>query len=419
MLEKMFGKNSNMRILIVTQYFWPENFKINDLAQELRKRNNEVTVLTGLPNYPNGKFYKNYSFFKGPYKEFHEGIEIIRVPLTPRRNGKGINLFFNYLSFVLFASFYALFKLEKRFDKIFVFEISPVTIGIPAIIIKKKFKIPIFFWVLDLWPESVFAASGLKKHKSLVFILEKLVRSIYKNCNYILVSSKSFYKSIESRGVERKRIKYFPNWAEDVFLKSAVLDENLPELPTGFNILYAGNIGEAQDFENIIKVIRIAKRNKCTQNVNWLFIGDGRKRKWLERELEKNDLESCAFYLGKFQIEEVPYFFSRADALFVSLKAEKIFEFTVPAKIQTYMTARKPILAMISGEGKDVIESSKSGFVAYAGNPMELVKKLEKLVSLTDLERARYGENGYQFYLDNFNRTELVSKLIRLLKKNE
>lgn len=404
-----------MRILIVSQYFWPENFKINDLALELKNRGNTVTILTGLPNYPEGKYFNGYSFFKGQFKEEWNEIEIIRVPLYPRKKGSGISLLMNYISFAFFASFYVIFKLNNKYDKIFVFEISPITVGIPAVIAKKRFKIPIYFWVLDLWPESVYAASNLKKSRILNSLLEKLVRFIYKNSHMILVSSKSFIKSIVNKGYCKKRVKYFPNWAEDVFLNyDEKLIKKVPDFPEGFNILYAGNIGEAQDFENIIEGICECRKYAFPQKVNWIFIGEGRKRIWLENEIKNRNLENNVFYWGKFKMEEVPGFFIKADILFVSLKDDEIFKLTVPAKIQTYMAAKKPILAMLSGEGKDIILESNCGFVAESGNPKEIPNIVKRFISMSDCELKLFGQNGYQFYLNNFKKDKLIDKLEKL-----
>ena len=386
-----------MRILIVSQYFWPENFKINDLASELNKRGNNVTVLTGFPNYPDGKYFKGYSFFKGPYKENRDGVKIIRVPLYPRKKGTGINLLINYISFALFASLYVLFKLKNQYEKIFVFEISPITVGIPAVIVKKRFKIPIYFWVLDLWPESVYAASNLKKYKILNSLLEKLVQFIYNNSYLILVSSKSFIKSIVNKNISEKRIKYFPNWAEDVFLDDNFTDQNeYPQFPDGFNILYAGNIGEAQDFHNVLNSILLYNQ-KYAKKVNLIFIGDGRKRNWLEEEILNRGLTASVFYLGRFPINAVPYFFNQADVLFVSLKSNEIFNLTVPAKIQTYMAAKKPILAMISGEGNLLIKDAKCGFAVESGDYTDLAMKINEISSLNRMQLNEMGESGFEF----------------------
>jgi glycosyltransferase involved in cell wall biosynthesis len=406
-----------MRILIITQYFWPENFKINDLAIGLKNKGHRVTVFTGLPNYPEGKFYNGYSFFKGPFKENNNGIEIIRIPLTPRKSGTGIYLMLNYLSFAIIASLYARFRLKNRFDKIFVFEISPITVGLPAVVLKKKYNIPIYFWVLDLWPESVFAASNINKSRFLVYFLEKIVRFIYNNSHLILISSQSFKNSIVNKDVSPDKIKYFPNWAEDVFLSyNENLSVEMPKFPEGFNILYAGNIGEAQDFENIFEGISECSKYIFPKKVNWIFIGDGRKRSWLENEIKNRNLGNNVFYWGSFKMEEVPYFFIKADVLFVSLKKDEIFKLTVPAKVQTYMAAKKPILAMMSGEGKDIIEEANCGFVAESGEPKRISSLVHKLISMKGKELKLLGENGYQFYLANFNKSKLISKLEEWLK---
>lgn len=401
-----------MKILIVSQYFWPENFKINDVALSLKERGHKVTVLTGKPNYPEGKIFKGYSFWRFQ-DEIWNGIEIRRIPLISRGLGKGVRLLINYFSFVFFGLLFGRRRLKgKKFDLIFVFEISPVTVGIPAVWIKKKYKIPIYFWVLDLWPESVYAASNLKKNRILDSILEKLVLFIYNNSHLILVSSKSFINSIIDKNVSAEKIKYFPNWAEDIFLNyNESLNKQLPKFPDGFNILYAGNIGEAQDFQNIVEGITECGKHTFSKKVNWIFIGDGRKRTWLENEIKNRNLGNNVFYWGRFKMEEVPNFFIKADVLFVSLKKDEIFKLTVPAKVQTYMAARKPILAMLSGEGKDIIEESNCGFVVESGDPIKIPFMVKKFIAMSDKELKSFGENGYQFYLNNFNKLELIDKL--------
>ena len=148
-----------MRILIVTQYFWPENFKINDIALGLKGKGHEVEIITGKPNYPSGHFNAGYTFWNKRY-ELWNGIRINRSAVIPRGKGKGMQLLLNYISFAVFGSFRILF-IHNKFDKIIVFEPSPITVGIPAIIAKYKFKAPIYFWVQDLWPASISAASTI------------------------------------------------------------------------------------------------------------------------------------------------------------------------------------------------------------------------------------------------------------------
>lgn len=403
-----------MHILIITQYFWPENFKINDLAKELIKEGYKVTVLTGLPNYPGGRIYKGYKWLK-PIKQSYENIHIIRVPLIPRFSGRGWQLIFNYISFALTSSIYIRFFLKGNFDKIFVYEISPITIGYPAIVARKKFNIPIIFWVLDLWPESVFALTSLKS-KIVQKCLNKMVEYIYSKCDRILVSSNAFVKSITSKKVPQEKIIYFPNWAEDVFINEEKNLTNIPSLPQGFNILFAGNIGEAQDFDTLIKAADILRNNA---NIHWIIVGDGRKRESVIQRVAELKLAATVHWLGKFPIDYMPEFFKKADALLVLLKDTSIFELTVPAKIQTYLASKKPIIGVISGEGKRIILNAKAGFVSKPGDAEALALNVIKISIMNKKEREELAHSGYLYYIKNFEKNQLIKKLVNILDETK
>ena len=280
-----------MKILLVTQYFYPENFKSNDIAIELTKRGHEVTVLTGLPNYPEGKIYKSYGFFKRT-KEYYQGVNVIRTWLVPRDKGGGIRLFLNYFSWAFFASFRAFsLSFQKKFDVVIVHETSPITQGFPAIVVKKIQKIPLHFWVLDLWPESLTSAGGIT-NKYVLSFFTTMVKYIYNNSDKILISSKGFKESINSKGNYSDRLVYFPNWAEDSILTGNI-DYSIPNLPQGFKIIFAGNIGAAQDVDSIIKSALLLKEKI---DIHFIFLGDGRNKEQLEDFVLKNDLNNTVKY---------------------------------------------------------------------------------------------------------------------------
>jgi len=405
-----------MKILIVTQYFWPENFKINDLAIELKKRGHDITVLTGQPNYPEGKFFKGYSFFK-PKNEIWENIEIYRVPLIPRGKSKGINLILNYLSFALFGILLSRFRLRgKKFDLIFVFEISPITVGLPAIWLKRKFKIPIYFWVLDLWPETLYAL-GIIKSNFWKKKIKKFVEYIYKQCDLILISSKSFEISLLNHGVSKELIHYFPNWAEDIFTKNKPLspiveiDSMFDAFQYKFKVMFAGNLGESQDIESLLQAANIVKNRK---DIVWLIVGDGRYRNFLEHGIHANGLTETVFMLGKHPIENMPYFFSKADAMLVSLKKDPVFELTVPAKLQTYMASKMPILAMLSGEGNSIVVTAECGLVCESGDYEGLASNVSIMVETNKEKFLEFGSNGYDYYLKQFSKDKIIDKLDQL-----
>ncbi|MBN1187166.1 MAG: glycosyltransferase family 4 protein [Bacteroidales bacterium] len=404
-----------MNILIITQYFWPENFKINDFAESFQKKGHNITVLTGIPNYPEGKFYDGYGLFN-PKNESYKNIKIIRSWQISRGKGNSLRLFLNYFSFAFFASFSSLARLKSDYDVIFVFEVSPVTVGIPALVLKKIRKIPIFFWVQDLWPESVYAAGNLKKRYFEKY-LTKLVRYIYYNCDRIFVSSRGFIKSIIEKGVDLEKIEYIPVWAEDVFFENynpSEFHKLSSILPSQFfNIVFAGNIGEAQDFESIINAVSYLRNYKA---IKWYIIGDGRKREWLKNEIEARSLGDNIVLPGRYPLNTIPYFYSKADVLILALKDEYIFSLTVPAKLQTYLTSGKPIVAMINGEAANIINESGSGFASNSGDYVSFSENILKVYKMPDEERTFLGDNAKMFYKNNFDKEKILEKVESLFQ---
>ena len=400
-----------MNVLLVTQYFYPENFKSNDIAFELVKRGHNVTVLTGLPNYPEGKIYSGYSIFK-KRKENINGATIIRALLISRGNGSGFRLFLNYFSWAFFASVKAFFlSFSYKFDAVIVHEPSPVTQGFPAIVVKWIQKIPIYFWVLDLWPESLVAAGGIK-NKLVLGIFTRIVKVLYNNSDKILISSKGFKKSILEKGNYSDKLIYYPNWAEDIISKGNT-GYQIPELPVGFKIMFAGNIGESQDMEHFMLA---ALELKKYTDIKFILIGDGRFKTFVEDFIEVNDLKENIYLMGRFPVESMASFFEKADGLLVSLKDELIFNLTVPAKIQAYMSAAKPIVAMINGEGADLIKEAKCGFSAPAGDNKKLAQIILNLYNLNKEERVNMGLMGYKYYAEHFKMDNCINKLIGILE---
>jgi len=395
-----------MKILIVTQYFWPENFRINDIALGLIQRGHQVEILTGKPNYPHGNFYKGYSFFSDNV-EVWNGIKIHRSKLIPRGKAGGLRLMINYLSFAFFSSLRAFF-LKDDFDRILVYEPSPITVGLPAIAYKMRNKIPIFFWVQDLWPQSVTAAGGIK-NSAIINILENLTRWIYKKSDKILIQSEAFREILLTQKVEDSKIIYYPNSVEN-FFKIIKPDQSiLKTLPIGFKIIFAGNIGESQDFETIIECARIVAMINPT--IKWIILGDGRKKGFVEEKIKELNLTNQIFLLGSFPVEQMPHYFSCADCLLVSLKRDYIFSLTIPSKIQSYLACGKPILASLDGEGGRILKEAKAGLVSEAQNPQMLAAKVLEMANLQSHELANMGENSRLYFNANFERELLLNRL--------
>jgi colanic acid biosynthesis glycosyl transferase WcaI len=402
-----------MHVLVVTQYFWPENFRINDLALGLVKIGHQVTVLTGKPNYPVGRFFDGYRFW-GRARESFQGIPVVRVPLWTRGNGSTIRLFFNYLSFALFASVLGPLRCRGTFDVIVVYEPSPVTVGLPALVMKAVKKAPVMFWVQDLWPESL-SATGAVRSSWLLAMVELLVRFIYRGCDRVLVQSRAFIDRVRQLGVPHDRILYFPNSAEGLY-RPMSRGERYPDrrLPDGFRIMFAGNVGVAQSFETILAA---AETLRDHHGIHWIILGEGRQSGWVRAEITKRSLEHCVHMLGHHPMESMPEWFAQADVLLVTLKKDPIFALTIPSKVQSYLACGRPILAALEGEGARIIAEAHAGLVVPAEDASALAQAALRLYQMTPMEREAMGQNGRTYFLREFERDTLLTRLDSWMKE--
>lgn len=399
-----------MKVLVVSQYFWPENFRINDLVAELKLRGHEITVLTGKPNYPEGYLYSEFVSDPDKFDRYH-GADIVRVPIFPRGRGP-FRLMLNYVSFAISGSLMGLWRLRGRsFDVIFTCQLSPVTVGIPALVIRAIKKIPMALWVLDLWPETLRAVGTLKS-KVLLNCVGNLVEYIYRRSDVILVQSKSFMPSIDHRLGGDGTLRYMPSWAE-ILPKAVDPASEMPSTIGSFNILFTGNIGDAQNFPAILKA---AHNLRGHSSIKWWFVGSGRMSQWVSDEIKRYGLEDRVSMLGRFPLERMPAFFTRADALLISLKPDPVFDMTIPGKLQTYLSVGKPILAMLNGEGAALIRRAGCGMVCPAGDHKALSVAILEMYGMTAPEREKMGTRAIEFSNKEFNRERIVDQLENILK---
>ena len=401
-----------MHILIISQYFWPENFPINDFVSGLQEKGHRIDVLTGIPNYPNGRIFKGYSIF-GPKNENYHNMIVHRVPLIPRGNGYRIHLAMNFLSFAVMASVLSPLYCRKKYDVIFVYEPSPITVALPAIVMKFFKSAPIMFWMQDIWPESL-SATGAVDSKAVLKTAELFVRLMYKACDRILVQSKAFIPSIAKLGGKKDRIFYLPNSADSLYqpmsLPSPAAERSI--LPDGFKILFAGNIGAAQDFPTILSA---AAKTKGYKNIHWIILGDGRMSNWVKTEISRRKLSDTVHLLGRYPADTMPRFFSLSDALLVTLKKEPIFALTIPSKIQSYLASGKPIIAALDGEGARIVDEAEAGFTCPAEDPDELAQAVLDMYRLTPDKRSAIGRRGRKYFEANFEREKLIDRFSRLM----
>ena len=403
-----------MNILIITQYFWPENFPINDLVLGLSERGHELTVITGIPNYPEGRFYPGYGLFKNMRQDYH-GVKVLRVPLIPRGKGEGFRLALNYLSFALVACILGPIIHRAKCDLIFVYEPSPITVGLPALVFKKMKSAPIFFWIQDLWPESLSATKAVNS-ETILKIVKLIVQFIYRGCDRLLVQSLAFAPAIRRFGVQPDRIEYFPNSAHELY-QPLMLETDEPEyaqMPSGFRVMYGGNIGAAQDFGTILKA---AESLKNYPDIHWVIIGDGRMRPWVEKQIQRLNLKDNVHLLGKHPAEAMPRYFSLADVLLVTLKKEPIFALTIPSKVQPYLACGKPIIAALDGEGARIIQEAGAGLTVSAENPHNLAEAVLAMYHMDESDRRAMGDRGRIYFKENFDRSLLLNRLDGWMKE--
>lgn len=405
----MFGKNIKLNILIVTQYFWPENFKINDLALFFVEKGHKVSVLTGFPNYPEGLIYPEFKKNKKKYNNYKQ-IKIYRAPIVPRGKSK-ITLILNYLSFVVSSICFVLFKLKKKnFDIVFTAQYSPVFVALPSILICKLNNIKHLIWVQDLWPETLLDLKIIRK-RFLYLLLKNIVGYIYKNSDLILVQSKEFIKTIKIN-YKLNNIKYMPNWPEDIFLNSVKNKKKITK--KNFNIVFTGNIGKAQDFNNIIRAANILKKYK---NIYWNIYGAGSELSFTKQKVMSLRLERNFIFHGNKTLNFMPRAMAESDILIITMVKSKFLSKTIPGKFQSYLTAYKPIVGMVDGVTNKIIKHNRIGLVTSSGNFKDFAKNILKIYKSKPIIREKYKHKAFQYYQSNFDKNMILNNLQCIMRE--
>ena len=393
-------------ILVITQYFHPEQFRINDISTEWVKRGYKVTVVTGIPNYPKGKFYNGYGLFKRRNESLN-GMNIVRIPIIPRGNNS-IMLALNYLSFVISGFFWNVFnKIDADF--VFIFEVSPMTQALPGVWYARKKKIPCYLYVQDLWPENVEIITGIKS-KKVIGAIGKMVDYIYKRCTRIFTTSESFVESIHDRGVPLDKLEYWPQYAEDFYLPLG--ETNVPDIPSDnyFNIIFAGNIGTAQGLDILPKAAKIIKK-KSNKKIRFNIVGDGRYKNELVSVVKNEGIEDMFNFISRQPATRIPALMAACDVAFLSLTDSSLFAMTIPAKLQSYMACGIPVLASSTGETNKIICESNSGLCSLPGNAVELADNIIELSGKSQEELKLLGNNARIYYEKNFDKNTLLDRM--------
>lgn len=394
-------------ILVIAQYFYPEQFRINDICTEWVKRGYKVTVVTGIPNYPQGKYYKGHGLFK-KRKETYNGIEIIRIPLIPRGNN-AIMLALNYLSFVVSGFFWKLFTQIKA-DFVFIFEVSPMTQALPGVWYAKKRNIPCYIYVQDLWPENVEIITGVT-NKKIIGAIGNMVDYIYSRCTKIFTTSNSFVKSIADRGVPIEKIEYWPQYAEDFYLPIENIGIQEISNDEAFNIIFAGNIGNAQGLDILPKTAMLLKESRLNRKIKFNIVGDGRYKETLIGLANTNNVSEMFNFIPKQPATRIPELMAANDAAFLCLTKSSLFAMTIPAKLQSYMACGIPIIASADGETEQIIKYADAGVCSSAGDSHKLADMIIELSSKSHGQLNQLGINARNYSNRNFNKKELLNEM--------
>ena len=406
MLKNIRGrkKKNKIKILFFSQYFWPENFRINELVKFFYKKKIALSVLTTFPSYPDKKIFRNFKDKTFVSKK----IELKRFRSFPR-SGTNLSILLNYLTFIL-NSLYTICKYLtfKKNDVIFIFCPSPILSALPAILINKLFNKKIVIWVLDLWPDTIIDLK-IVKNKFLIFILKKIVNYIYNNSNLILAQSQKIKKIIEKR--TSTKCIFFPSWPEED-VKKGLSKINIFEKKNKkfLYIIFTGNIGEAQSFETLIKAVKILKQKFA---IKWFIVGEGRWKEKFSNLINKNKLNDHIKLFKSVDVSQISSILDYSDALYLSLKNNPTFNKTIPGKLQTYMASGKPIIGSISGEANKIINLSNCGFASEAEDYKKLVKNVERFIRLNQDQRKKLGLNGKKYVLQNFSKKKIINNLIK------
>lgn len=401
-----------MKILVLSQYFWPESFIINDIVRTLDDQGHQVVVATGKPNYPDGKIFDGYSATGTQHERYLGKIDVLRVPLWPRGAGGAKNLILNYLSFVLAGLIFLPWMLRKReFDAILVFAPSPVLQAIPAIPLKWLKKARLALWVQDLWPESL-KATGFISNPHALKTVGWLVKVIYRSCDILLVQSRAFFEPV-SRYADPRKIIYYPNSIDaHPSVEAAPIPYELGELLAQyFCVVFAGNLGTAQALDTLVEA---AVQLRDDPQVRLVLVGSGSRLAWLQSQQQALGLNNLIL-AGRFAPQAMPKIFEKSSALLVSLNDNEAFAQTVPSKIQAYLAAGRPILASINGEGARVVLEAGAGLTSVAEEVLPLVENIRRLQALDVAERDAMGKSGRDYFDANFDMPSQVNNLVRIL----
>lgn len=401
---------ANQRVLIVSQHFWPESFRINDLCDFFLEKNCKIDVLCGIPNYPRGKFFEGYTYFKNR-RQIHKKMRVRRAFEIPRGNNSNVRIFLNYVSFPIASLFHIPRLLTKNYDKIFLFQTSPVMMSLAGIIIGKIKKVETTMYVLDLWPENLFSVLDIK-NRFLRSLITKVSHWHYRKADKLIVlSEKMKARLIEITGISNDKIVVIPQVCEKIYETNVTDKELEARFKDGFNILFTGSITPAQSFDTIISAAK-QLNSEGIKDINWIIVGDGMSRDWLENEVKKTGLASNFYFEGLKPIEDIPKYTAVSDLLVACLVRSELLEATIPAKVMSYFAAGRPMVLAMDGEVQDLVNHKiKCGYAGPTQDSNEFANNIKKIYRLSAKERNEMGSRGREYHFRHFERDMNLKKL--------
>jgi len=401
------------KILVVCQHYWPENFRINDLIDGFTERGYSVDVLCGQPNYPTGQFFPGYDSHSIK-EEMHNGVKVYRTFEIKRGNNSNIRIFLNYMTFPV-ASLLRSGKLKKNnYDKIFIYELSPVMMSIAGLSLGRKMGIETTMYVLDIWPQNLYSVIDFKSTFIRKMLYKNSMWHYRKADRLITVSDTAKEYFIEKLNLDESRVTYIPQCPEKIYEEEIMDPDLVKKFPGGFNIIFAGNLSPAQSLDTIVDVAIMVK-NSPMKDVRFIIVGDGMSTQDFRKNVEEAGLNDIFFFEGFHPIEDIPKYTYIADALLGTLKVNGLQDYSIPAKVMSYLAAGRPILLSMGGEAKKIVEESGGGLTSAPEDAEGIFRNIEKLYAMTREERLEMGKNAKAYQQEHFERNKNVDRILDVI----
>lgn len=409
-VSKIKGKH----VLVVSQHFWPETFRINDICDYLVEEGAQVDVLCGIPNYPKGQFFNGYGLLSNR-KQIHNKVTIRRAIEIPRGNNSNLRILLNYISFPFSTLFHIPRLLTKKYDKILLYQTSPVLMIIAGLIVGKIRRTETTLYILDLWPENLFSVLKVN-NRILVKVATVVSHWHYRNADKIIVLSEKMKEKIQRvTGIPDSRITVLIQTSEKIYETDIVDSQLSSRFNKTFNITFAGNLSPAQSLDTIVKSA-VQLKTEGYKDIRWIIVGDGMSRSWLESEVNKYKLTDVFFFEGQKPIEDIPRYTTISDVLVGCLVKSDLLDATIPAKVMSYLAAGKPLVLAMDGEVQELINNTiKCGKVGPTEDHKSLSNNIKYIYNLSPSDRKKMGSLGRKYHFKHFERNIILNKLVAFM----